>query len=171
MSSCLSTDRLYRPVWTSRAEGAGRECHTHTALCHIGLNLQGTVERDSFHLCKTFRAFGHIKSRRRDILGKKHQKDSERLVCSCKRSFDCFESAGVNLCHACGCGLLLRRIFLLSLARADAWSGEAGTWQGVHHHLDWRAHISLFCPGEGALGQGTRWPSSPSSPQPYLGSQ
>ena len=73
-----------------------------------------------------------------------------------------FESASVHLCHAFGrgCGLLLRCIFLLSLACADVWRSEAGTWLGVWLHLDWRGHISLSAQGR------EYWAGHPMSPLP-----
>lgn len=76
------------------------------------------------------------------------------------------ERASVHLCHAhgCGCGRLLCCSFFLSLACADVWTSEAGTWLGVWHHLDQRGCNLPFLPREGGIGPGTQWPSSPLAP-------
>lgn len=116
---------------------------------------------------ETFCAFGHIKAEGETIWERRSIRETERLVCNCKGEFDVRAFESVCLCHACGCGcgLLLRCVsLLLSLACADVWSSEAGTWLGVWHYLDWRGRISLFCPGGGSVGPGTQWPSSPLAP-------
>lgn len=145
---CLSTDRLYRSMWTSGMKEAGRERHdwSHTALWFTSVSILRTPQMRIVTLwdilCIWTAAgetdFGKEALQSLWVPGLQQQRG---LWCD-----------SVYLCHAYGCGLSLRCIFLLSLACADVWSSEAGTWLGIWYHLDWRGRIRLSCPGEGALG-------------------